>query len=396
MKANNNIELVKLFLKLGAIGFGGPQAHIAMINREAVQQRQWLTPEEFSDGLAICEMLPGPASTQMGIYTGYIRGGYGGAIIAGLCFIAPAFAIVTCFAWLYFHFQELPQLNDIFFGISPVVVAIVLAFCWKLGKKTITSWQNALVAIIVFCLTWLLNVNVLIQFIIAGCYGLLQSKIESGRKQHSFFLPIFPVWLSTIPTEVLATSSVLGIERIGQFFLPLSLFFLQVGAFAFGGGLVIIPLMQSVVVDRYEWLTELEFINGVAIGQITPGPVVMTAAFIGYKVAGILGALTSAIAIFAPSFVFILLAAPLLQQLRQNKSIQVFLKAVTPAILGAIAAATMPIAQTALIFESLTLSIVALIIAILAVIAILRYQIDTWKLILGGAIVGSIASIFWN
>jgi chromate transporter len=395
MKLDNNLlELAKLFLKLGTIGFGGPPAHLAMINREAVLQRRWLTPEEFSDGLVICEMLPGPASTQMGIYTGYVRAGYGGAIIAGLCFIAPAFVLVTFLSWLYFRFQGLPQLNNIFFGISPVVTAIVLAFCGKLGKKTLVNWQNTIVTLTVFCLTWLLNVNVLIQFIFAGIYGLLRHKVNHNQKTHSFLFPTSPFWLLNLPIDNLTMSSILGIERIQQFFLPLSIFFLQVGSFTFGGGLVIIPLMESIVVNRYHWLTDIEFINGVAIGQITPGPIVITAAFIGYKVAGFLGALTATIAIFTPSFIFILLAAPFLEKLRQNKGIQAFLKGVSPAVLGAIAAATMPLAKTALIFDRLPQSIVAFAIFTLAAIAILRYEVDTWKLVLSGAIIGSIVKIF--
>jgi chromate transporter len=391
--ANNNlVELAKLFLKLGTIGFGGPPAHIAMMNREAVLQRQWLTLEEFADGLVICEMLPGPASTQMGIYTGYLRAGYWGGIIAGLCFIAPAFVLVVFLSWLYFRYQGLPQLNNIFFGISPVVTAIVFAFCWKLGKKTLIDWQNTIVATAVFLLTWLLNINVVFLFIIAGFSGILRDRIKNN-KSPSFFLPVFPNILLALPNETLTASTSLGWERIQQFFLPLSLLFLKVGSFTFGGGLVVIPLMQSVVVDNYNWLTETEFINGVAIGQITPGPVVITAAFIGYKVAGFFGALTATIAIFLPSFLFILLTAPILEKLRQNRTIRSFLKGVTPAVLGAIAAATMPLAQTALIFDRLSQSIVAFAIFILATIAILRYGVDTWKVVLGGAIIGTIAII---
>jgi chromate transporter len=223
--ANNNlVDLAKLFLKLGTIGFGGPPAHIAMMNREAVSQRQWLNPEEFADGLVICEMLPGPASTQMGIYTGYVKAGYWGGIIAGLCFIAPAFIFVIFLSWLYFRYQGLPQLNNIFFGISPVVTAIIFAFCWKLGKKMLTDWQNVIVVMAVFLLTWLLNINVVFQFIIAGSYGILRDRMKTN-KLSSFFLPIFPDLLLTLPHETLTISTSLGWERIQQFFLPISLFF---------------------------------------------------------------------------------------------------------------------------------------------------------------------------
>jgi chromate transporter len=136
-------ELASVFLKLGLIGFGGPQAHMAMINDEAVVKRQWLSPEEFSEGLAICEMLPGPASTQLSIYTGYLRGGQLGAIIAGLCFITPAFFIVVLLSWAYFRWQEVPQIDALFLGIAPVITAIIFSFCWKLGKKILKTKKHS-------------------------------------------------------------------------------------------------------------------------------------------------------------------------------------------------------------------------------------------------------------
>lgn len=156
-------ELAKVFLKLGTIGFGGPQAHIAMANDEAVARRQWLTPEQFTEGLAVCEMLPGPASTQMGIYIGYVRAGQLGALVSGFCFIAPAFLIVVALAWGYFRFQGLPQINDIFLGVSPVVIAIILAFCWKLARKTLKDIVGIGIAIAIFILTLTTTINILIQ-----------------------------------------------------------------------------------------------------------------------------------------------------------------------------------------------------------------------------------------
>jgi chromate transporter len=345
-------ELALVFLRLGLIGFGGPQAHIAMIDDEAVARRNWLSPEEFSEGLAICEMLPGPASTQMGIYTGYVRGGQLGAIIAGLCFIAPAFLIVILLTWAYFSWQELPQIKALFLGISPVITAIILGFCWKLGKKTLRTKISIAIAIVVLLVTIFSSLSVLVQFIVAGLVGLVCFRPPNPPKfpqVNSLLLPFFPLYLGNLSPETLTISSFWGRERIPEFFLPLTLFFLKVGSFIFGGGLVIIPLLETEVVEKFHWLTTTEFINGVAIGQISPGPVVLTAAFVGYKVAGFLGALVAAIAIFTPSFAFIMLAAPLLKKIRQNPWVKSFLMGVTPAVLGAIAAAAIPIAQTTLI-----------------------------------------------
>lgn len=381
-------ELAKLFLKLGTLGFGGPQAHIAMENDEVVVRRHWLTPEQFAEGLAVCEMLPGPASTQMGIYIGYVRAGQIGAVVAGLCFIAPAFLIVVALSWAYFRFQRVPQLEAIFLGISPVVTAIILAFCWKLGKKAIRDWKRAAIAIAVFGVTLFTSLSVLIQFVLAGLVGLYWFR-PSGRGQfQGWWLPPLPLLVANLPAETLTLGSFWGLERINDFFWPLTLFFLKVGSFIFGGGLVIIPLLEFEVVEQLHWLTRTEFINGVAIGQLSPGPVVLTAAFVGYKVAGVLGALTAAVAIFAPSFAFIMLAAPLLLRIRQNLWIRAFLQGVTPAVLGAIAAAAIPLAQAALDQPTGVASLAAGLIGLGAGVALIRYKVPTWQLVPLGAIAG--------
>jgi chromate transporter len=380
-------ELAQIFLKLGLIGFGGPQAHIAMMNEEAVVKRNWLTQEQFLEGIAICEMLPGPASTQMGIYTGYLYAGQIGALVAGLCFISPAFLIVVGLSWLYFRFWELPQIADLFLGIAPVITAIILSFCWKLGKKVLKLPLNIAIALAVFYLTIRFQVNILLQFIVAGLIGVFFNRSRS-QKIHGLTLPFIPIYLGKISSEVLTLSSFWNIERIQAFFIPLTIFFLKVGSFIFGGGLVIIPLLEFEVVQNFHWLTRNEFINGVAIGQISPGPVVLTAAFIGYKVAGFLGALTATIAIFTPSFIFIMAAAPLLTKVRQNLIIQNFLKGVTPAVLGAIAAASIPIAQSAIFQEEIILSLGGIAILVLSSIALIRYNFAIWKLIILGGILG--------
>ncbi|NEP01719.1 MAG: chromate efflux transporter [Symploca sp. SIO2E9] len=403
--SNRLRELARVFLKLGTIGFGGPQAHIAMINDEAVVRRNWFTQQQFTEGLAVCEMLPGPASTQMGIYTGYVRARQLGALVSGLCFISPAFVIVVAFSWAYFRFQELPQIEALFLGISPVVTAIILGFCWKLGKKAIRNWASGMIAVTVLVVTLFLKVNVLVQFIVAGIAGLYfygpkgpyNSNRTPGSNSQSHLLlpllpslPLFPIWLASVPVETLALSSFWGWERIEEFFWPLSLFFLKVGSFIFGGGLVIIPLLEFEIVEQLHWLTRTEFINGVAIGQLTPGPVVLTAAFVGYKVAGVLGALIAAIAIFTPSFAFIMLAAPLLLKIRRNLWVKGFLQGVTPAVLGAIAAAAVPLAQVALVQETRFYSVAAVVIGMGALIALIRYKTPTWQLVPMGGVLGLI------
>jgi len=383
-------ELAQLFLKLGLIGFGGPQAHIALIHDEAVVRREWFTEEEFLEGLTICEMLPGPASTQMGIYTGYIRGGQLGALVAGICFILPAFLIVVILSWAYFRFQGVPQIDDLFLGVSPVVIAIILGFCYKLFNKTIKNWQAGAIALTVLVVTTLFRVNILYQFILAGIVGMLIYSPPQPRNTtlKAWLLPVFPQILLTSPNEFLTVSSFWGLERIREFFIPLGLFFLKVGAFIFGGGLVIIPLLESEVVHQMHWLTTSEFIDGVAIGEITPGPVVITAAFVGYKVAGVMGAMVATIAIFTPSFLFIMLASPFLKTLRRNPRVQSFLKGVTPAVLGAVTAATIPLARATFGQDTLERSLFSVVIGLVAFILLIYFKRPTWQLVPAGAILG--------
>ena len=400
-------ELAQLFLKLGAIGFGGPQAHIAMIHDEAVARRGWLTEDQFLEGVAICEMLPGPASTQTGIYTGYLRAGQLGALVAGICFILPAFLIVLALSWAYFKFQGMPQVEHLFLGISPVVIAIIFGFCWKLGKKAIKDWPGVAIALIALLLSLLFRVNVPLLFLLAGLVGLGVYRPTSppppgpSRYTSAGLAPLLPLtqgWprvganvLANLPAEPIAAASFWGLDRIQTYAVPLATFFLKVGTFIFGGGLVIIPLLETAVVNDFQWMTHSQFFDGVALGSITPGPVVITAAFVGYKVAGALGALVATVAIFAPSFLFIMLASPFLLRLRQNPWVKSFLKGVMPAALGAIAAAAIPLAAAALLQDTVPRTVVAIAIGLAALIALMRFQRPTWQLVLAGALIGLIA-----
>lgn len=401
------IELSQLFLKLGTFGFGGPQAHIAMIHDEAVVRRGWLSEEQFLEGVAICEMLPGPASTQTGIYTGYVRAGLLGALVAGTSFIFPAFSIMVVLSWAYFRFQGVPQIDHLFLGISPVVIAIILAFSWKLSKKSIKDKTGVVIALGTFLLAWGLKMNVLLLLVLAGGVGLLvyrppaappgkpsSTTPSAGTPHPAWLVPLWPVgqalpqFLAQIPGEPLAVSSFWGLERIQTYAWPLASFFVKVGAFIFGGGLVIIPLLESSVVDDFQWMTRSEFLDGVALGELTPGPVVIAAAFVGYKIAGFLGALVATVAIFLPSFGFIGLASPFLLRLRQNPRVKCFLRGVLPAVSGAILAATLPLAQAALIQDTLLLTLMTITLSLVALVALVRFKRPTWQLVPVGALAG--------
>lgn len=399
-------QLARLFLKLGCVGFGGPPAHMAMMHDEVVVRRGWLSAAELTEGMALCEMLPGPASTQLGIYIGYLRAGAIGAWVAGTCFIAPAWVIVVALSWAYFRFQSLPQTAGILLGVAPVITAIVLAFCDQLRRRSLTSAGRWAIALGVFLLTSLTSVGVLLWLAIAGAIGALFLRPQpTSTPESTPDRPIAPprpeqrpAWVAAGFGSAIATASpgaialppasVWGWERIGVYGLPLAGFFLKVGALIFGGGLVIIPLLEFEIVERLGWLTHAEFLNGVAIGQVTPGPVVLTAAFVGYKVAGILGSLVATIAIFAPSFGFIMLAAPMLRQWRRLPVVQGFLGGVTPGVLGAIAAAAVAIARQTLIRETPLATAVELGLLAIAWVALQRYRVPTWQLVPVGALLG--------
>jgi chromate transporter len=303
---------------------------------------------------------------------------------------------VLVLSWAYFRFQGVPQIEALFLGVSPVVIAIIVGFCWKLSKKAIKDWAGVAIALVTLLLSWQFGVNVLLLFALAGLVGLAIYRPKAPPSSGgiaaglAFIVPWFQS-LATLPGEPLAVSSFWGLDRIQEYFLPLTTFFVQTGAFIFGGGLVIIPLLEAAVVDDFGWMTRNEFIDGVAIGELTPGPVVITAAFVGYKVAGALGALVATVAIFAPSFLFIMFASPFLRRLRQNPWVKSFLKGVLPAVLGAIAAAVIPLAQAAIGQPTLPRTLFAAGVAIAALIALVHFRRPTWQLVPAGAVLGLLA-----
>jgi chromate transporter len=381
-------ELAGLFLKLGVIGFGGPPAHLAMMEAAAVTRFGWLSAEEFAAGVALCELLPGPASTQMGIYIGYLRSGWLGAIVAGVCFIAPAFLIVVALSWAYFRFQGLPQLQSLLLGVSPIVLAILLNFSVTFGRKTLKDlWRWGIgVGVLVLQIVGLPLVPL---FGVAGAIGAWRYgpkvKVQPGLLGP---IGVTLAQSNSVVQPLVAMPSFWGLEAIGSFAWPLFGFFVKVGAMIFGGGLVIIPLLERAVVEQ-GWLSRSEFIHGVAIGQLSPGPVVLTAAFVGYRVAGFLGALVATVGIFLPSFLFVLLAAPLLGRLRQNLWIGAALKGISAAVWGAIGAAVWSIGWGTIAQDRLVDCGFVLLLTGLAWLALWR-KWPTWLVVPIGGVLGGV------
>lgn len=353
-------EIITYFLKIGLFGFGGPMAHIAMMQEELVHKRKWCDETHFLDGLALCNVLPGPASTQLGIYLGYIRGGLLGGVLAGICFILPAFIIITLFSMLYFNYGTLVDFNQILRGINPMIIAIILSALLTMGKKNIKN-DTMLWALMLFSFIsiYFFQVNIIIVFLLAG----IVSTFYYGRfkrKQYSIALPFM---VAVLPQEL--------------FF-----FFMKVGSFIYGGGLVIIPFIEQFVVFEQQWLTQSEFLAGITLGQITPGPILITAAFIGYKVLGFLGALIATLGIFLPSFIIILFFARYFMKVKELAWVKLALKGINAAVIGSILAALCSL------FPSAITSLVTLLLFIAGFIALDRYKMNVFILILGSGLLG--------
>ncbi|PKM94463.1 MAG: chromate transporter [Firmicutes bacterium HGW-Firmicutes-1] len=361
-------EIILYFLKIGLFGFGGPMAHIAMMDDELIEKRKWASKEEFLDGLAVCNMLPGPASTQLGIYMGYVRGGVLGGILAGIAFILPAFLIITLLSFLYFNYGAIPQVKGILYGVNAVVIALISSALYKMGKKSIDDVKGTLIFIGSALLIYLVKVNMILVLIVGGILGILIYYKSQNSKINCF-----------IAVPFVALDSRL---------LRLFAFFIKVGSFIYGGGLVVIPFIEQEVVEKLGWMTQQEFLTGISFGQITPGPVVITSAFIGYKVYGVLGAFVASFAIFLPSFAFILIAAPYLKKVKNIPWVKAFLKGINAAVIGTILASILTLIPNALI------DIWTILIAVGGFIALWKFKVNVFYCVGAAAILGVIITNF--
>jgi len=303
---NRLAEVAGLFLRLGFTAFGGPAAHIAMMRREIVQQRQWISDEYFLDLLSIVNLIPGPNSTELAIYLGYRRAGWPGLIVAGVCFIGPAMLIVLALAWLYVRFGSLPQVGWLFYGIKPVVIAIIAQAIWGLCRTVLKGVWPVVLGLVALVFS-LLGVNQLILLVCGGLFFGLLHWWERRRQRDvvsSSILPfslsgIHELWQKALPTIPLAG---VAAAIVPVSLLTLFLTFLKIGAVLYGSGYVLLSFLRTDFVVRLGWLTDRQLLDAVSIGQFTPGPVFTTATFIGYLVAGWPGALLATLGIFCPRF----------------------------------------------------------------------------------------------
>jgi chromate transporter len=372
-------DLMVYFLRLGVMGFGGPVALVGQMERELVGGRQWLTKEEMREAVAVCQSLPGPLAIQVGIFIAYLRGGFWGAWAGGWAFILPNFLIVAALGALFVHFGDLKGVSGIFYGVSPAVIALILHSSYRLSKLGMEDRLQWLIAAACFAVTVLLQAEIAFVFIIAGLVGLLAygNLFKPGSMPPSLLALSGPVALPLLGTVQPAASGSILLHLLG--------FFLKAGAFTFGSGLVIVPFLEQGLVTEYGWLGQREFLIAVAVGMISPGPVVITATFVGYLVAGFWGSLASTVGIFLPSFLIVLVAAPIVARHRTNANLQGFIKGAYAAAIGTILGACFLLGEIA-IGDWLTA-----LIGIASLAVLFRLKVSNPLLIGVTAIIGLIA-----
>ena len=364
--------MAALFLKLGFIGFGGPAAHIAMMEDEVVRRRKWLTREEFLDLLGATNLIPGPNSTEMAIHIGHRRGGWPGLIVAGSCFIVPAMLLVLVCAWAYVKFGKLPEAAMILYGIKPVIIAVVLQALWGLGKSAVKSVLLGIIAVATAVAAFG-GMNEIALLLVAGLLSgwAGRSLIAYGK---CAAIPIMPVFAVAGPTMAAAGTPF----SVWALFL----FFLKIGAVLYGSGYVLLAFLRDGLVEKTGWLTEAQLLDAIAVGQITPGPVFTTATFIGYLLGGTPAAVAATIGIFLPAFIFVAIRGPLLPRIRESKFAGAFLDGVNVASLALMAVVTAQLAHAAIV-DWLTV-----LLAVAATVLLVRYKVNSAWLVLGGAIAG--------
>lgn len=367
--SNPLIEVAKLFFKLGSIAFGGPAAHIAMMESEVVKKRQWMSHEHFLDLVGATNLIPGPNSTEMTMHCGHERAGWKGLFVAGICFIFPAVLITLIFAWLYEAYGQVPAAEMFIYGIKPAVIAIIIATSYRLGKKALKSIELGILGIItvVVCL---LGVNEIIALFGCGLIGILLYFIRNNDGKTVSIVPLFFLKM-VLPTLKLGTFGVF-------------LTFLKVGALLYGGGYVLFAFLDAELVSN-GILSRKELIDAIAVGQFTPGPVLSTATFIGWQLNGVWGALAATIGIFLPSFLFVLILNPMIPKLRKSKMMSSFLDAVNIAAVAVIIVVCIEMGKDTLTDWR------TILIAILATVAVFFFKkLNPAILVVGGSVLGAI------
>ena len=365
-------ELALLFLRLGITGFGGPAAHVSMMESEIVRRRRWISAERFLDMFGAANLIPGPSSTELAIYIGYEQAGVTGLLVAGICFILPAALITSVLGWLYVQFGKLPAVTGILYGIKPVIIAIVAQAVVNLAPRAAKSRLLWVVGILALFAS-IAGLDPILVLLAAGVLGVAAKRMlhtPHGSAAGAAFLGhVAGVAGGAVPVTLL-----------GVF-----LFFLKIGAVVFGSGYVLLAFLRADLVDHWHWLTETQLLDAIAVGQFTPGPVFTTATFIGYLLAGVPGAVIATIGIFLPGFLLVAASRPLVARVRRSPQAGAFLDGVNMAALALMAWVTVQLGKAALV------DIPTVVLAVIVAFLILRWKLNTAWLVGAGAVVGYLA-----
>jgi chromate transporter len=370
-------DIAALFLKLGTTAFGGPAAHIAMMEDEVVSRRRWLTRAEFLDLLGATNLIPGPNSTELAIHIGHARAGWPGLLVAGVCFILPATLIVAVLAWAYVRYGRLPEAEGLLYGVKPVVIAVVVQALWRLGQGVVTSSLMAGVVLLA-ALANALGVGEITVLVAAGALVAIVRRGAGGAPEENAgdrAGPLPVVTMVQVGAGAGATSAVFGLW-------PLFTFFVKVGSVLFGSGYVLLAFLRSGLVVERGWLTEAQLLDAVAIGQVTPGPVFTTATFVGYLLGSWPGAGVATAGIFLPAFIFVAVSGPLVPRLRRSRVAGAVLDGVNAASLALMGVVTLRLGAAALVDG------VTVLLALASALLLLRWRVNSAWLVAGGAAVG--------
>jgi len=414
--ANRLSEIASLFFKLGVIGFGGPAAHLAAMDDEVVERRGWMTREQFLDLVGATNLIPGPNSTEMAIHIGYLRGGWPGLIVAGAAFILPAAVLTTLFAWMYVQYASLPELKPVLDGVKPAVLAIIFAAGWKLGAKAMKTRPQQVIALVAG-VALVAGAPAIYALLATGILGMLwlrtfpppspedataKKKKPKRRERRGAWIPaaagggLVAALLMVQTATSYLLSGVDGKEKVTQL-LRLGLFFFKVGLVLYGSGYVLLAYLESEVVDQFGWLTQKQLVDAWAVGQLTPGPILTTATFIGYVAmadagpwASLAGAAIATLCIFLPSFLLVAIINPIVPKLRKSPWTGAFLDSVNAASMGLMGAVTLKLAVDVFLIsrDPPQVNWISIILCGVACVLVFRWKVATFWIVLFGALAG--------
>jgi chromate transporter len=386
---NSLAELARFFLCLGFTAFGGPAAHIAMMEDELVRRRRWLSREKFLDLLGASNLIPGPSSSELAIHIGYLRCGWAGLLLGGVCFILPAAILVGAIAWAYVRFGHLPQAGAVLYGVKPVVIAVILQALWGLGRAAVKNKLLAAVGAVCVALAARGTNLILVLFGAGAAAAFIHSVWRGGRTgKQATSVALVPLLREAREglARVFPAAGAAAVAIVPGIW-PLFYVFLRIGSIVFGSGYVLLAFLRADLVAHRGWLTDAQLVDAVAVGQVTPGPVFTTATFIGYLLRGPAGALAATVGIFLPAFVLVAASGPLIPLIRRSATAGAFLDGVNVASLALMGVVSCQLGLSAIV-DWLTVALAAL-----SLVLLLRFHVNSAWLVLGGAMVGVAARL---